>query len=162
MALEIERKFLINPSLFFQQTKINHSCFIEQGYLCNIDGTAVRVRIENHDGQHTKAILCVKRSISDTVREEYEYPIPLDDGIKMLSSFKSTIVKRRFYVNDGWEVDQFRGNLEGLYLAEYEVTSEEKLNQIELPEWVLEDVTSLKEYNNANLMNKQYVDGRLI
>lgn len=161
MALEIERKFLINASLFFQQTKLTNSYFIEQGYLCNIDGTAVRIRVVDR-GEHSTAMLCIKRRISDVVREEYEYDIPLDDGLKLISSIESTIIKRRFFVKGGWEVDQFRGHLEGLYIAEIEVKNEEKFKELILPDWIMKDVTHMMEYTNTNLIGKKFDNGNII
>ncbi len=52
------------------------------------------------------------------------------------------------------QIDFFSGENEGQVTAEVELTSEEQ--EIELPEWVIEEVTDDKRYFNSNLVEKPY------
>ena len=160
MALEIERKFLVDPAEFFKEyaNKLPPMTRIEQGYICKSKGKVVRVRIDHGVYGNTTAILCVKLKVSDTVREEYEYDIPLEDGHAILEHFP-TLLKDRFHLPGRWVVDQFRSHLCGLYLAEVEVDTEEQLSELVLPKWVIEDVTTQKQYSNSNLIGKKYNNG---
>jgi CYTH domain-containing protein len=56
------------------------------------------------------------------------------------------------FKNHLWEVDVFTGKLEGLYLAEIELNSEDE--HFELPDWVGEEVSTDPNYYNSNLINK--------
>jgi adenylate cyclase len=69
MALEIERKFLVNTELLPSAIK---GIMITQGYLHVSDQNSIRVRIAG-----TEAFITVKGPDKDGVRSEFEYPIPM-------------------------------------------------------------------------------------
>ncbi len=162
MILEIERKYTINPTKFFLQhpRAFEKRIVVTQGYISKSKESVVRIRLESGDCP-PRAILCIKFRISDDVREEYEYDIPLEDGHRLLDHTQC-IVKERVALPNGWVVDQFRSQLCGLYLAEIEVETEEQLSSLILPDWVVEDVTSNSQYNNANLVGKKYENGQIV
>ena len=51
-----------------------------------------------------------------------------------------------------WAVDVFRGHLEGLILAEFEAGSEEEIYEIDLPEFVVEEVTHDDFFTGGHLV----------
>ena len=54
--------------------------------------------------------------------------------------------------NHLWEVDVFKGKLDGLIIAEIELSNENE--QFTKPEWVIEDVSDNIEYYNSRLIEK--------
>jgi CYTH domain-containing protein len=145
MKTEIERKYLIDVE---KLPELSEFKLIEQGYLSLEPET--RIRVVNNK----KSFITVK-SKGFLSRSEIECEIPLKDGISMLSMCKSQIIKVRYMYKQFnsdthiWEIDRFMGPLAGLWLAEVELTSAEE--KIELPEFILEEVTYKPEYKNINL-----------
>jgi CYTH domain-containing protein len=63
------------------------------------------------------------------------------------------IEKIRYKVEWGgliWEIDEFEGVNKGLILAEVELSDEKQ--EIELPSWIGEEVSSNPRYYNRNLV----------
>lgn len=156
---EIERKFLIDDTKFLDTFDANARgavTSISQGYL-NLDPErTVRIRVTDHQGYIT-----VKGKSSDNglSRFEWERLIPKDDAMEMLKLCVGVIDKVRLRVtHDGkvWEIDLFKGDNYGLYLAEVELTSETE--QISIPWWVKEEVTGDPKYYNSALIKHPYKD----
>ena len=149
MAMEIERKFLVTGTEW-QEAEPTYYC---QGYLNRDRSRTVRVRIAGNAG-----LLTVKGLTTGTSREEYEYPIPLDDAKAMLRLCDGPSVEkhRRVIIYGGlnWEVDEFLGDNAGLVVAEVELDSEEQ--EIALPEWVGVEVTGDARYFNSSLSRNPY------
>jgi adenylate cyclase len=147
---EIERKFTVDPSKWKLVQKPNPH-FITQGYLSTDPACTVRIRTKN-----TKGYLTVKGKTTGITRTEYEYEIPLIDAEQMIASFsEKTLLKHRYPITVGnhlWEVDVFLGKLSGLIIAEIELSTENEI--FEIPEWVIEDVSTKAEYYNSNLIEK--------
>jgi len=142
MATEIEYKFRVNgdvPELGVGRT-------LEQWYI----GLSPVVRVRIVEG--TKAYLTIKGKGMVT-RPEFEYEVPVADAEGMRALAKSNVVsKTRYRVVVGahtWEVDQFHGVLEGLWLAEIELGSEDE--EFEMPGWAGENVSRDMRYTNADL-----------
>ena len=57
-----------------------------------------------------------------------------------------------------WEIDVFYGDNEGLILAEVELSSENE--ELNIPFWVKEEVSSDDKYFNSNLLKYPYKDWR--
>jgi CYTH domain-containing protein len=159
MALEIEQKFTVDADIFYQTeySAKTKSTLIEQGYLQKDDNIAVRVRITDKD----KASLDVKIRVSDTIRQEFEYPIPIADANEMLSNVY-IIRKRRYDLGNKLTVDEFLADLQGLYLAEKEFEHEDELHDFVPPMWCTRDVTSDPQYINCNLMNKKFEKYKIV
>jgi adenylate cyclase len=67
------------------------------------------------------------------------------------------IEKIRYQIDEGdqkIELNEFRGNLEGLVLAEVEFPSREKSEEFKPPDWFGEEVTEDIRYKNQNLAPK--------
>lgn len=156
MAIEIERKFLLkNDDWKSLVTKKN---VIRQGYLqSGLDDShqsSVRIRISNNN-----ANINIKSVELKTVRQEFEYAIPLSDAEQLLSSLcdKPAIEKTRYHVPFGshvWEVDIFEGKNIGLEIAEIELKTIDEVFKV--PSWIGEEVSEDERYYNIYLLNKPY------
>lgn len=147
MGKEIERKFLVCDSSFVAMA--TESAEIMQAYLSvNADST-VRVRIFG-----SKAFITVKGRNEGIVRDEWEYGIPVADAREMIQRCcgGSVLEKIRYKVpfhNRTWEVDVFKGRLEGLVIAEVELPSADTL--VQLPPFAGREVTGDTRYYNSML-----------
>jgi len=145
MALEIERKFLVNGDGW---RRLGTGTLYRQGYVPTLNGT-VRVRIAGEQGY-----LTLKTPTVGISRREFEYPIPLTDADELLDLLcdRPIIEKTRYRIMVGtllWEVDEFAGENQGLILAEVELVEEEQA--IELPDWIGEEVSGDRRYFNSCL-----------
>ena len=152
MATEIERKFLVKGDEW--RRSVANSLQFKQGYLAGTVSSSVRVRIEGDN-----AYLNIKSAILGIKRQEHEYAIPLQDAAEMLSNLceKPLVEKRRSFVkHDGrtWEIDEFEGENEGLIVAEIELNHENE--ELNLPDWLGEEVSEDVRYYNVNLVKKPY------
>jgi len=150
MGKEIEYKFLVNKELWSIAKKPKPQLIV-QSYLQNTRERTVRVRIKGEKG-----FLTVKGATVEVTRQEFEYEIPRVDAESMIEAFHlPNIRKQRYEIPLGkhiWEVDVFEGALEGLILAEIEVSQEGE--KFEKPDWVTEDVSTDPNYYNAVLIEK--------
>lgn len=150
MAKEIEYKFLVD-SHQWEALKKPAPQRIVQSYLHNTPEYTVRVRIKESQGYVT-----IKGATKGVSRTEFEYEIPVQEAEAMIETFQlSHIRKKRYEIPFGnhlWEVDVFEGALEGLVLAEIEVSEEGEY--FERPSWVTTDVSTDPKYYNAVLINK--------
>ena len=149
MAVEIERKFLVNGDAW----KPAPSLLIRQGYLNRDPQRTVRVRTSGD-----QAWVTVKGLTRGATRAEFEYLIPLSDAESLLElSEKPIVEKRRYLVRHGsqiWEVDEFLGSNAGLIVAEAEVEHEKA--DLDLPPWIGDEVTSDPRYYNSSLSIKPF------
>ncbi|MBU6229406.1 MAG: CYTH domain-containing protein [Cyanobacteria bacterium REEB459] len=151
MAIEIERKFLVKDDSWRSGTP---GLLLRQGYLPTRNQVTVRVRVVGH-----QAYLTLKGPAQGLARPEFEYPIPLEDGVILLETLCQLplIEKYRYRLPLGpvvWEVDEFLGANQGLVLAEVELTTADQ--RIELPGWVGDEVTADPRYLNANLVHHPF------
>ena len=146
MAKEIERKFLVHRELW--QPK-DEGIEIAQGYLAADKKRAVRVRLA---GDH--AWLTVKGPTKGVERLEFEYEIPAADARAMLILCERPWIEKRRYLErcgaHTWEIDCFRGENEGLVVAEIELSAADEM--FEHPTWLGAEVSDDSRYLNASLM----------
>jgi CYTH domain-containing protein len=147
MAIEIERKYLVDPDKWNKAEKgVKH--FYRQGYILTDPEKTIRVRITDESG-----FITIKGKSVGASRPEYEYPIPKQDAIELLDRFCSSDVSKFRYVvpfaGKVWEVDEFLAANKGLLVAEIELTSEDEI--FETPEWIDKEVTGIEKYYNSNL-----------
>jgi len=90
MAVEIEKKFLLANDNWRQQVK--KSIQFSQGYLVGSEKASVRVRIEAD-----KSNINIKGATLGMTRQEFEYPIPMEDAEELLETLcdKPLIKKTR-------------------------------------------------------------------
>ncbi len=146
MALEIERKFIVNDDSFRQIAY--KSISIRQGYLSRIPERTIRVRTIDDKG-----FLTIKGKNIGIIRNEFEYEIPLADALEILTMCVPPILEKTRYLikydNLTWEVDEFHGARQGLIMAEVELSTKD--TEITLPPFIGKEVTGNPEYYNSNL-----------
>lgn len=147
MAKEIERKFLVVSEGYREMASERRD--MRQAYLSAAPRPTVRVRVCGSRGWIT-----VKGLNHGAERDEWEYEIPASDADDMASSLAGgwAIEKTRWIVPFGgwiWEVDEFHGRLEGLVVAEVEMTSADC--RPPLPPFIGREVTGDPRYYNSSL-----------
>lgn len=151
---EIERKFLAQIPENLQEFP---RTTIVQGYLTVDDQTETRIRVQ--DNQH---FLTLKKG-SGLVRDEKEIPIS-PEQFQMLwpETEGRRVAKDRYlipYQHSTIELDIYKGNLEGLIVAEVEFTSIEASMKFAPPSWLSTEVTGDKTYNNQQLALQRQIPG---
>jgi adenylate cyclase len=159
MGIEIERKFLVTSDVWRAQAE--RSQRMVQGYLIDASlvqsqtGTRCSMRVRVGGDQ---AWLNIKSATLGVARQEYDYPIPVDDAERMLRDFCNGVVEKvRHYVPHVgliFEVDEFLGNNAGLIVAEVELQSADQT--IDRPVWLGHEVTQHLRYYNLNLLQHPY------
>lgn len=146
MAIETERKFLLDPEAYTHFLENLTGERITQGYLCESTQAVTRVRTIGT----TKAVLTVKSRHPGISRLEFEYDIPYKDAVEMLDMCEHTITKVRY--EDGlWVVDRFLGELEGLFMAEVEGSIDQVVDNVIIPIWIGKEVSNDERYSNHSL-----------
>jgi adenylate cyclase len=152
MGVEIERKFLVKPDLW-QNVPKPEGKYLRQGYLVTDPEKTIRVRVKEDSGY-----LTIKGKSEGATRDEFEYPIPKADAEELLDKFAGVcIAKIRYEIPVAgklWEIDEFRGENEGLLVAEIELTDEAE--NFTLPEWAGAEVTGDLKYYNSRLTQFPY------
>lgn len=155
MSVEIERKYLIKNNKW--RKHVIEDQHITQGYI-KAENTTVRIRCykDNHTAEIT-----VKGKRDGISRLEFEYEIPYADAREMQDKLCQTrlVEKTRHlikYKGMLWELDEFHGDNEGLFVAEIELLNEQQA--YELPNWVGEDVSYESRYRNSRLCITPYKD----
>ncbi len=152
MGIEIERKFLVDHEKWNQVVKSKGNHF-RQGYLLSDDSRTIRVRVTDD-----KAYITLKGGTTGISRKEFEYTIPIEEGMELLDIFSQSEIKKiRYcitYKDKLWEVDEFFGDNSGLIMAEIELNDEGE--KFELPDWVTIEVSNDERYYNSNLSVNPY------
>ena len=142
MAKEIERRFLCKykPIAFNEIPPI----IIKQGYIFSSDDKHLRVRIENN-----KIASIALKFTPSIIRDEYEYEIPIKDGLEIFSKSESKLMKARYeieYYDYHIDIDYYGKDL---MVVEIELPSED--TEFILPDYFGEEITGVREYNNIYL-----------
>lgn len=152
---EIERKFLAR----FEPEEWDTPCEITQGYLFSGPEKTVRIRVAGD-----VAYLTVKGPTKNLSRLELETAIDINIAKRLLKLFCTDVIKKKRYnIEYGKhtiEVDLFENELDGLIIAEVELSSEAE--DFEKPDWLLEEVSHDIRYFNCNLVHYKFVDGQLV
>ena len=126
---------------------VNHSI---QG-----NNSTIRIRL---DGK--LAILCIKGKTKGITRMEFEWDIGNYLRLEefLVDSDWPMIEKRRWKVksqdNHEWDLDQFLGLNEGLWLAEIELENENE--QYICPKWVGNDVSNDRRFSSKQLAKRPF------
>lgn len=153
MALEIERKFLVNSEDYKKASYKNYE--IIQGFISTSKNAVVRIRIAD-----AKAFITIKgcSNSSGTTRYEWEKEIELKEGQDLLALSSTSLVKKTRHLvkikNHIFEVDEFKGDNKGLVIAEIELKSENEI--FTKPQWLGEEVTGNGAYYNVLLSQNPY------
>lgn len=144
MAIERERKFLVNPHLLPKEA-LESFYETQAGYFT--DGP-IAIRVTSRKGGKQK--VCFKGPGSEE-REEFEYIIPKEDAERLLALAPTNIHKTRFEYG-GWEIDKIRTTPDAdLWFAEWEEAPGKPPIPSPLPEWIGEEVTGRVELTNMRL-----------
>lgn len=158
MSIEIERKFLVTGDgwraaahrvIPMAQGYINDQAAMDSG----AQKASVRVRIQDQE-----AFLNLKSRELGHTRQEFEYPLPLDDARALLALCVGGLIdKRRHLVQHQghlWEVDEFLGDNAGLVVAEIELESADEA--FAKPDWIGAEVTDEARYYNLALASHPF------
>ena len=161
MAKETERKFLVlNPPSLEGLKYVD----IRQGYVAIDSDAGNEVRVRQADNQY---ILTIK-SKGDLERLEVENEISKKDFEELWKVTNGRyLMKRRYYLPfQNWmiEIDQYKGILAGLWVAEIEFDDIKESNLFKMPAWMDREVTfdkrfknqSLAQLRDANFVNQLY------
>ncbi|MEA2502270.1 MAG: hypothetical protein QOD01_2381 [Actinomycetota bacterium] len=145
---EIERKFLVDHVPVVIKGSPRNK--IRQGYIAVTEGgTEVRVRKEGK-----RRFLTIKEGHGeDRCQEETEITAGQFAALWPLTRGKR-LRKVRYEVPQGdrtIEVDEYRGKLKGLTIAEVEFPDEEAAHDFRPPEWLGRELTGDEHYSNQNL-----------
>jgi len=148
--IEIERKFLVDKHNLPLPDSYKS---ITQAYLMFNNNQVLRVR--KTDSQYQLGYKIKKTNIH---RLEFEYDIPSEDGEKLISLSPYYIIEKdRYFINIGkhvWEIDVFKDLNKSLIVAEVELNNETE--EIDIPNWIGEEISDDDRYLNFNLSKKPY------
>lgn len=153
MAQEIERKFLVCGEF---RPFARKAMRISQGYLCSVPERTVRVRVRDDRG-----FITVKGpgDAMGMSRFEWEKEIDVDDAMHLMELCEPGVIDKIRYLVDyeghTFEVDEFRGENEGLVMAELELKSADE--EFSRPSWLGEEVTGDSRYYNASLAKMPFL-----
>lgn len=154
LKFENERRFVVQDTSIVSQAQSSE--YIEQAYVFAHDGFAIRVRlVVSGDGatRRSRAWLTGKGPRIDSVREEYETTVSPLWASKIVSLSELKVQKRRYQLlgdNDAtWEIDEFLGENEGLWIAELEGSA--AIRKVRQPEWALKEIRNEPSLNNEEL-----------
>lgn len=146
MAKEIERKFLVKSHSYRKLASKHHK--ILQGYISTRIDATIRVRLCDD-----KAFVTIKGKNNGASRNEWEYSIPYNDAIEILTLVEGHLIEKTRYIvdygNHKWEIDEFHGAHEGLVIAEIELSDENETFPI--PPFIDQEVTGNAKYYNSAL-----------
>ena len=152
MALEIERKFLVQGEFI---SEVTASSRIVQGYLASSPNASVRVRIYGGKGYMT-----VKGRVSESgmSRFEWEKEISVSEAWELMKLCPTPVIDKTRYLVEfcghTFEVDEFYGDNEGLVVAEVELDS--VAEPFEKPSFLGKEVTGEGKYYNSSLSRFPY------
>ena len=151
MAFEIKRKFLVTDQ---DWGSLAPGVTIRQGFLPTRDDILARVRLSGDEG-----LLTVKGPDRGAGQPEFEFSIPPAQARRILVALcdKPIIEKTRHRIvhgNHTWEVNVFHSDNEGLVVAAIELVSMQE--KVDLPPWVIEEITDDPRYFSANLVKAPY------
>jgi adenylate cyclase len=149
MALEIEKRFLVSSDAW--RASVARSTRITQGYLAITEYSVIRVRVRDATGYVT-----IKSRDGGLAREEFEYPIPLNDAGSLLNLCGQRILEKIrhevIYAGYCWEIDEYLEPFEDLIVAEVELQSEDE--DPPRPPWIGDDITHDGSFSNAALAQR--------
>ena len=164
MAREIERKFRVATDAW--RDAVSRIRQIEQAYLADTGKAVIRVRIEDEtpgasgaaSATGAAAILTIKSRGTDLSRDEFEYPIPLEDARSLMQCRQGAILRKtRYdvrYSGFVWEIDVYSGENDGLVIAEVELGSE--TDAPPLPAFIGAELTGESRYYASELAKRPF------
>jgi CYTH domain-containing protein len=147
VAVEIERKFLVVNDRWREH--VSAKLELKDGLISRDYDKKVRVR-----SYGDRATLTVKSRAAGARREEFEYEIPMADADALLGLCGEMVIEKTRHIvpwlGHTWEVDVYHGALEGVVIAEIELTNEAAA--FERPAWIGSEVTGDPRYKKINML----------
>lgn len=148
---EIEKRFLVtklHPDFFFSFSS-HPSRSIRQGFIELVSPNKnFRVRIVD-----SRTVELATKSGRGVVRNEEQYK-GCDIGAAefLFANLVDHRLEKNRYLIDGWEIDFFRGSLDGIILAEKEFQRVEDIpTDLKLPDWIGEGIEVTDSLTNHHL-----------
>jgi len=138
--LEKERKFILKE--LPKEGAVDCIKNIKQAYLFLDGPNHLRVRIQNDE-----AFLTYKSIVSDFIKKEYEYQIPMSDALELYEMTKIRVEKVRYSTKFNGNVVDMDVYKDGRMVVEIEY--EDELD--ELPDYCGEEVTGKREWSNIQM-----------
>ena len=163
MAIEIERKFLIDKMKLKDELKnfiMGTSDLIIQHYIPSAPNQTIRIRKYTDD--YIWYEMCIKFCKSNMERDKIEFKIELEKAEELISHSIGSVIKTRYkiiskkYPNEKWDVDIYV-DPKGVCVAEIELESADQ--EVELPDWIIREVTNEPGYSNYELATRERKDG---
>lgn len=152
LPVEIERKFLVASDAWRAQP--GRGRHIRQGYIIGTDQVSVRVRIVDD----AICTLTTKLPRCGMSRFEFENDLMPSEARALIGACEGAVIdKIRYEVMAGadlWEIDVFRGDNEGLVVAEIELRREDQ--EFIRPSWLGREVTGIARYQNSSLAKRPW------
>lgn len=148
MAKEIERKFLVDELPFDPETYPFVS--IEQGYLA-LEPKGQEVRLRKKGAGYYLTV----KSQGTLVREEYEVELSQEQFEVLWAGTTGRRLQKDRYLFEAFELDIYKGNLEGLIVAEIEFADAQEAQSFQSPNWLGQEVTHINFLKNRNLLQFQ-------
>ena len=153
MAIEIERKFLVNDESYKEMAF--KSDRIAQGYICRQGGNSTRVRVRGDKGYLTIKGPSIDGGLS---RFEWEKEILASEAWELMKLCPTPIIDKTRYLiefeDHVFEVDEFYGDNEGLVVAEVELSAIDE--EFKKPPFLGKEVTGEGKYYNSSLSRFPY------
>ena len=159
-AMEIERKFLVDPELWKKAVEKEHYRFKTDAIQAHVkqDEPGIQtLRIAILNGK--KAKVSFKGVRTGASRKEIEFKIDVKDAYDIHAMVEHKTHKHRYiamYDGNEWEVDVMQGVNEGLIIAELEMPSEDY--KFKKPEWACQEVTDDPRFYQSYLAFHPYKD----
>ena len=153
--IEYNNKITLNELELVSKVKNEWQSKVRE--LINLENTTIRIRLDNKS-----AILCIKGKTNGISRMEFEWKLPNYSVIEelLVESNWPMVEKQRWELiaEDGhlWELDQFLGLNEGLWLTEIELANEN--DDFVCPNWVGSDVSQDRRFSSKQLAKNPYVE----
>lgn len=149
---EIERKYLVFDIPESVKDEDVEGTHFVQGYVLPESGSQVRLRkIKDQDDL---GMLTIKKG-SGAIRKEYEIALGEEQFEQLwIATRENRLKKVRYKIGYGEhliELDVYKGELEGLILAEVEFSSEDEMEEFIEPDWFVFDVTEESAFKNKSL-----------
>ena len=168
MGIEIERKFLLRNDTW--RNAVYLTTHIAQAYLNNDFQFSTRVRLQSladapanlellteTNAKYVEANVNIKSCEIGMQRNEYTYPIPINEAQEIFNASPWRIHKKRHYLkHEGllWEIDEFLDDNKGLIVAEVELESADQV--VNLPDWIGLELTDDQRYYNHALSSRPF------
>lgn len=160
MQKEIERKFLVNPkSLDIESQNIIDIHYHNHAYLQSSQSYQIRIELHKSNSVTEKlGRINIKGPKLGISRLEFEYQIPINEARLIYSFCPYKISKIRYkipYLEDNnlnnllWEIDFYQDDNLGLVTAELEIPDDSMT--INIPNWIVKEITHDDRFYNKNL-----------